>query len=89
MPKISGTAKCEKHRTISLMNHIKKLILRVVMNRVRGRTLPEIASEQYGFMPDNGSRAAIFVLIRMSESAVEKQKDIMLVSLTTEKHLIQ
>ena len=38
LPKISGTTKCEKHRTISLMSHITKLILRVVVNRVRGRT---------------------------------------------------
>ena len=44
-PKISGTTKCEKHRTISLMSHITKLIQRVVMNRVRGRTLQEISPE--------------------------------------------
>ena len=44
----------KKHRTLSLMSHITKLILRVVMNRARGRTLQEIASEQYVFMPDQG-----------------------------------
>ena len=83
LPKISGTTKCEKHRTISL-----KLILRLVMNRVRCRTLQEIAPEQYGFMPDKGTRNAIFLLIRMSERAIEKQKDIH-VSLITAKHFIQ
>ena len=62
LPKISGTTKCEKYRTISLMSHITKLIIRVVMNRVRGRTLQEISPEQYGFMPDKGTRNAIFVL---------------------------
>ena len=76
LPKISGTTKCEKHRTISLMSHITKLILRVVMNRVRGRMLQEKAPEQYVFMPDKGTCNAIFVLRRMSERAVEKQKDI-------------
>ena len=35
---ISLSAKCEKHRTISLMSHITKLILRVVLNRVRARS---------------------------------------------------
>ena len=74
--KISGTTKCEKHRTISIMSHITKLILRVVMNRVRGKTLQEIAPEQYDFMPDKGTRNAMFVLRRMSERAIEKQKDI-------------
>ena len=58
------------------MSHITKLIIRVVMNRVRGRTLQEIAPEQYGFMPDKGTCNAIFVLRRMSERAIDKQKDI-------------
>ena len=43
LPKISETTKCEKHHTISLMSHFTKLILPVVMNRVRGRTLQEIS----------------------------------------------
>ena len=46
------------------------------MNRVCGRTLQEISPEQYGFMPDKGTRNAIVVLRRMSERAIEKQKDI-------------
>ena len=71
------------------MTDITNLILRVVMNRVRGRTLQEIAPEQYGFMPDKGIRNAIFVLRIMSEREIEKQKDIMHVSLTTAEHLIQ
>ena len=61
--------------TISPMNHITKLILRVAMNKVRCRTLQEIAPEQYVFMSDKGTRNAIFVL-RMSERAIEKHKDI-------------
>ena len=37
--------------------------------------LQEIAPEEYGFMPDKGTRNAISVLRRMSERAIEKQKD--------------
>ena len=55
------------------MSHITKLILRVVMNRVRGITLQEIAPGQYGFMPDKGTRNAIFVL---KDKAIQKQNDI-------------
>ena len=76
LPKISGTTKCEKHRTISIMSHITKLILRVVMNRVRAKMLQEISPEQYGFMPNQGTRTAIFVLRRMSERVIENQNDI-------------
>ena len=43
LPKVNGTIKCEKHRTISLMSHVTKLVLRIVINRIRGRTLNEIA----------------------------------------------
>ena len=52
LPKVNGTIKCEKHRTISLMSHVTKLVLQIVINRIRGRTLDEIAPVQYGFMPD-------------------------------------
>ena len=38
IPKVNGTIKCEKHRTISLMSHVTKLVLRIVINRIRGRT---------------------------------------------------
>ena len=46
LPKVNGTIKCEKHRTISLMSHVTKLVLRIVINRIRGRTLDEIAPVQ-------------------------------------------
>ena len=62
LPKVSGTAKCKKYRTISLMSHVTKLVLRVLMNRLRARSLMEISQVQYGFMPDRGTRNAIFVL---------------------------
>ena len=74
--KVKGTAKCEKHRTLSLMSHVTKLVLRVIMNRIRGRTLSEISEVQYGFMPDRGTRNAIFVLRRLVERMIEKQKDV-------------
>ena len=74
--KVKGAAKCEKHRTISLMSHVTKLVLRVIMNRIRGRTLSEISEVQYGFMPDTGTRNAIFVLRRLVERMIEKQKDV-------------
>ena len=58
------------------MSHITKLVLRIVINRKRGRTLQEESPEQYGFMPDKGTRNAIFVLKRLVERSVEKQKDV-------------
>ena len=76
LPKVNGATKCEKHRTISLMSHITKLVLRIVINRIRGRTLQEVSPEQYGFMTDKATRNAIFVLKRLVERSVKKQKDV-------------
>ena len=58
------------------MSHVTKLVLRIVINRIKGRTLHEVAPEQYGFMPDKGTRNAIFVLRRLVERSVEKQKNV-------------
>ena len=44
LPKKPGTLECELHRTISLMSHITKVILRVIMMK------PEISQEQCGFV---------------------------------------
>ena len=76
LPNMNGTIECEKHRTISLMSHVTKLVQRIVINRIRGRTLDEIAPVQYGFMPDKGTGNAIFVLRTLVERSVEKQRDV-------------
>ena len=72
LPKDSGTAKFEKHRTISLMSHVTKLVLRVLMNRHRAWSLMEISQVQYGCMPDRGTRNAIFVSRRSVECSIQK-----------------
>ena len=40
------------------------------------RSLMEISQVQYGFMPDRGTRNAIFVLRRLVERSIQKQKDV-------------
>ena len=53
-----------------------RLVLQIVINRIRGRTLVEIAPIQYGFMPDKATGNAIFVLQRLVERSVEKQRGV-------------
>ena len=76
LPKVSGTAKCEKHSIICFMSHTTRLVLRVLMNRLRTRPLMEISQVQYGFTPDRGTRNAMFVLRRLVERSIQKQKDL-------------
>src|SRR5688572_6326517 len=54
LPKKPGTIECEMYRTISLMSHITKLILRIIMMRTRNKLKPEIGKEQCGFLEDPG-----------------------------------
>jgi len=76
LPKKPGAVDCDKHRTISLMSHVTKIILRILLMRARSRITPEIGIEQFGFVEDSGTRNAIFVLRNITERAVEMQKDV-------------
>ena len=76
LPKKPGAVDCEKYRTISLISHVTKIILRILLLRARSRITPEIGLEQFGFVKDAGTRNAIFVIRNITERAVEMQKDV-------------
>ena len=76
LPKKPGAIECELHRTISLMSHVVKILLRILMKRARNKIRPEIGKEQFGFVEDAGTRNAIFVLRMISERAIEMKKDL-------------
>ena len=78
LPKKPGTADCEQHRTISLMSHLTKILLRIIMKRVKNKLSPELAKSQFGFVSDSGTRNAIFTLQTLMERSVEVQKDLYL-----------
>ena len=58
------------------MSHIKKLILRVIMTRIRKVIRSEISQAQCGFVADACTRNVIFMIRLLSEKAVEKQTDL-------------
>ena len=78
IPKKIGTVEYDQHRTISLMSHLTKVMLRVLMNRMRNKFLPEISETQFGFMKDKGTGKVIFSLRTLMERAFEVQKDLYL-----------
>ncbi|GFO32443.1 hypothetical protein PoB_005894800 [Plakobranchus ocellatus] len=45
LPKKPRATECELHRTISLMSHITKKLLKIIMLRIRNKIKPEIAEE--------------------------------------------
>ena len=46
LPKKPNTLDCDQHRTISLMSHTLKLLLKIVLERCRSKIRPEIAQCQ-------------------------------------------
>ncbi|KAG1673509.1 Craniofacial development protein 2 [Nymphon striatum] len=85
IPKTPGATECALHRTISLMSHFTKILLRVLMIRMRKSLRPEISKTQFGFVSDKGTRNAIFTLSMLMERCVEVQKDLYLCSIDYSK----
>ncbi|GFO39342.1 RNA-directed DNA polymerase from mobile element jockey-like [Plakobranchus ocellatus] len=78
LPKKPGATEYELHRTISLMSHITKILLKIIMLTIRNKINPEIAEEQCGFVEDKETSNAIYILRTLIERALEVQKDVYL-----------
>ena len=85
IPKVSGTLDCDKHRTISIMSQITKIILKIILRRIRGRIRREISEEQCGFMEGKGTSNATFMLRTMAERVIEKQRKLVVCFIDYEK----
>src|SRR6266576_3275615 len=73
IPKKQGTRKCEEYRTISLISHAAKIMLRI-LNRRLGRKMEENAGEeQYGFRRGRGTRDAIGVVRTIGDILKEEK----------------
>ncbi|ELU04812.1 hypothetical protein CAPTEDRAFT_71521, partial [Capitella teleta] len=73
-----GATECDHHRTISLMSHITKILLRIIMMWNRNKIKQEVAEEQCGFVESKGTRNAIYILRMLSKRAIERQNDLYL-----------
>ena len=58
------------------MSHTTKLLLKVLLNRMKSSIHQEINECQYGFMPDKGTRNAVFVLKNLAERCIEVNKNL-------------
>ena len=76
LPKKPGTTDCKAHRTISLMSHVTKIILRVILNRNKTTIREKLSDEQFGYKPGKGTRNATLCLRAIIEKCIEKQKDL-------------
>ena len=78
LSKKAGATECELHRTISIMSHVTKILLRIIMMRVRNKIRSEIAEELCGFVEGKGTSDAIFMLRTINKRTLEVQKEVYL-----------
>ena len=75
IPKTEGAAECGKHRIISILNQMAKITLKVIDNRCKSKVKKHVDGAKFCFRRNKGTGNAIFVLKRIIERAIEKQKD--------------
>ena len=67
---------CTEIRTISLIGHVTKLLLKIIQQRMAKKTGKEVSRLQSGFRPGTGTREGIFNLRIICERATDVQKDV-------------
>jgi hypothetical protein len=71
LPKKANAVECEDHRTINLVCHVSKIILKILTKRMEARTREFISQNQYGFKAGCGTRDAIGVMRMLCERSME------------------
>ena len=68
--------KCTEFRTISLMTHISKLLLKIIQQRIADKIDKEVSRLQSGFRPEMGTREGIFNWRTLCERTLEVNQDV-------------
>jgi len=76
IPKKGDSTLCSNYRTISLINHVAKILMAVILERLKPQIEPFLAEEQAGFRHDRSTVQQILILRLLAEKALEKQKPI-------------
>ena len=76
LPKKGNLQLCQNYRTISLICHPSKVMLRIILNRLRPQAEKIIAEEQAGFRSGRSTTEQIFNLRIICEKYLEHQQDL-------------
>jgi len=76
LPKKPKATECSEYRTLSLMSHILRIILRIILNRNKHIIENEISDTQSGFTNGKGTREGIFNLRTIIERCNDVNKDV-------------
>lgn len=76
LPKKGNLQQCSNYRTISLISHPSKVMLKVLLNRMKPQAENIIAEEQAGFREGRSTTEQIFNLRIISEKYQQHQRDL-------------
>ena len=83
--KLPKATRCQEYRTISIMSQVTKLLLKIVMDRMKGKIEAELDDAQSGFRQGKGTREGLLNLRLICERHLEVQKDVYICFLDYEK----
>lgn len=76
IPKKGDTTQCSNHRTIALISHTSKIMLKIVQNRLKVLADREISTVQAAFRRGRSTRDQIVNLRWIMETARERKKTV-------------
>jgi len=85
LQKKANAVECGDHRTISLISHASKILLKVLTRRIEAKTRDFIGRNQFGFRRGCGTRDAIGVMRVLCERSMEFGNDVYICFVDFEK----
>ena len=76
IPNTGNLQQCHNYRTISLITHPSKIMLRIMLNRSKRQVERIIAEEQAGFKAGRSTTEQIFNLRILCEKYLQHQQDL-------------
>ena len=73
LPKKGDLTDCSNYRTLSLINHMCKVFLLILLERLKARTEVHLSEEQAGFRKDRSTVQQILTLRLIAENTLSKQ----------------
>ena len=88
-PKKGNLQLCQNYRTISLISHSSKVMLKVILNRLKLQAEEIIAEEQAGFRAGRSTTEQIFNLKILCEKSLKHQQNLYHIFIDFKKPLIE
>ena len=76
LPKKGNLQLCQNYRTISLISHPSKVMLKIILNRLQSQAEEIIAEEQAGFRAGRSTKDQIFNLRLLCEKYLQHQQSL-------------